>query len=145
MIRAGFASEAALAKAITALGAAGAVLALATAAQAENWYNFYMVPQGVAFVDMDSIIRRPGHVSAKIQSTFPEPQHLQKNGQILTYTKSIDMIDVDCRARVYRFLNRDLMNDAGQHQTSVNEADNPVMIQDNTPQAVLAKAFCPKD
>ena len=143
-----------MAKAITAPGGARPAFALTlalavtltvvTGAEAENWYNFYMVRQGVAFVDMDSIIRRPGHVSARIQSTFPEPQHLQKNGQILTYTKSIDMIDIDCKARVYRFLNRDLMNDAGQTQTSVNEADNPMLVQNNTPQAVLAKAFCPK-
>jgi hypothetical protein len=133
-----------LARAIRVLAAAGAVLGLATAAQAENWYNFYMVPQGVAFVDMDSIIRRPGHITARIQSTFPEPQHLAKGGQIITYTKSLDMIDIDCRAGVYRFLQRNLMNDAGQEETSVNEAENPVLIQARTPQDVLAKAFCPK-
>lgn len=122
----------------------GAALMLATAARAENWYNFYMAPQGVSFVDMDSIIRRPGHVSARVQSTFPEPQRLAKNGQIIIYTKSVDMIDVDCKARVYRFLNRDLMNEAGQQLTSVNDADNPILIQDRTLQDVLAKAFCPK-
>ncbi|MEI9890307.1 MAG: hypothetical protein WDN45_06470 [Caulobacteraceae bacterium] len=54
-----------------ALLAAGATLGLTTAAQAENWYAFYMVPMGVAYVDKDSIIYRPGHVSAKVQSTFP--------------------------------------------------------------------------
>jgi hypothetical protein len=133
-----------LAKAIMILAAAGAALGLATAAQAENWYNFYMVPQGTAFVDMDSIIRRPGHVSAKVQSTFPETQHLQKAGQILTYTKSLDLIDIDCKASVYRFLQRTLMNAAGEYQTTISDPDNPSLIQDHTPQAVLAKAFCPK-
>jgi hypothetical protein len=133
-----------LAKAIWVWAAAGASLALTTAARAETWYNFYMVPQGVAFVDMDSIIRRPGHITARVQSTFPQPQRLAKNGQIIVYTKSVDMMDVDCRARVYRYLNRDLMNDAGQQLTSVNDADNPILIQDHTPQDVLAKAFCPK-
>jgi len=132
------------ARAIMASAAAVAALGLATAARAENWYNFYMVPQGVAFVDMDSIIRRPGQISAKIQSTFPEPQHLQKNGQILTYTKSIDTIQIDCKARVYRFMSRDLMDNAGKEQTSISDPDNVMLIRDKTPQDILAKAFCPK-
>jgi hypothetical protein len=135
-----------LAKATWIWAGTGAALAtaLATGVRAENWYNFYMVPQGVAFVDMDSIIRRPGHITARVQSTFPEPQRLAKDGQVITYTKSVDMIDVDCRARVYRYLNRDLMNDAGQQLTSVNDADNPILIRDHTAEDVLAKAFCPK-
>jgi hypothetical protein len=135
-----------LAKVSTALGAAGAALGLAfaTGAQAENWYNFYMVPAGVAFVDKDSLIYRPGHISARVQSTFPGPQRLQKNGQILTYTKSVDTIDIDCKARVYRFLNRNLFNDAGQAQTSISDPDNVMLIQDGTPQDVLAKGFCAK-
>lgn len=133
-----------MAKAIRVLAAAGATLGLANAAQAENWYNFYMKPQGVAFVDMDSIIRRPGHVSAKVQSSFPEPQRLAKGGRILVYSKSVDTIDVDCKARVYRFLNRDLLNDGGEAVISLSDADDPRLIEDHTPQDVLAKAFCPK-
>lgn len=131
-------------KAVWALAGCGAALALGGAAQAENWYNFYMVPQGVAYVDMDSIIRRPGHVTAKVQSTFPDPQRLAKDGQIITYVKSVDTVDIDCKAGVYRFLNRELMDSASKPLTTVNEADNPVLIRDHTPQDVLAKAFCPK-
>lgn len=127
-----------------ALLAACAGLCVATAAQAENWYAYYMVPQGVSYVDKDSIIRRPGHVSAKVQSTFPRPQRLEKNGRFYIYTKTVDTIDIDCSALVYRYLERALFNEAGQQQTSVNEADNPQMIVDRTPQDVLAKGFCPK-
>ena len=134
-----------MAKAIIAVLSAGAALGLVTAAQAENWYAFYMVPQGVAYVDKDSIIYRPGHVSAKIQSTFPDPQHLLKAGQVITYNKAVDTLDIDCKAKVYRFLGRDLYDETGKAQTSVNESDDPIRIKDETPQAVLAKAFCPKN
>ena len=132
-------------KAITVVLTAGAALGLGTMAQAENWYAFYMVPAGVAYVDKDSIIYRPGHVSAKIQSTFPEPQHLLRAGQIITYNKTVDTLDIDCKAKVYRFLGRDLFDDTGKAQTSVNESDEPYRIQDKSPQGVLAKAFCPKN
>ena len=124
---------------------AGAAWACATAALAEDWYAFYMVPSGVAYVDKDSVIHRPGHVSAKVQSSFPEPQRLQKDGRVLTYDKAVDTIDIDCRARVYRFLTRDLYNAAGQKQTSISEADDARLIQARTPEDVLAKAYCPKD
>ena len=134
-----------MAKAITAVLAAGAALGLAPAAQAENWYAFYMVPAGVAYVDKDSIIYRPGHVSAKIQSTFPEPQHLLKSGQVITYIRTVDTLDIDCKAKVYRFLGRDLFDETGTAQTSVNESDDPIRIQDKTPQGVLAKAYSPKN
>ena len=133
-----------MAKAIWAVLAACATLGLAAAAQAEDWYAFYMVPQGVAFVDKDSLIYRPGHISARIQSTFPEPQHLLRFGQVITYKKSIDVIDIDCKAQVYRFLGRDLFDDQGQEQMAINDADDPKRIGDHTPQQVLAKAFCKK-
>ena len=131
-------------KTLAAVLAAGATLAAAGGAVAENWYAFYVVPSGVAYVDKDSLVFRPGHVSARIQSTFPTPQRLVRSGQVFTYNKSRDMVDVDCEAQVYRFVSRDLFSDAGLEQLSINDADNPVMIQDNTPQAALAKAFCPK-
>jgi hypothetical protein len=125
--------------------AAGVAFGLATAAQAENWYAFYIMPLGTTYVDKDSIIHRPGHVSAKLQSTFPAPQYLQKNGRLFVYTKSLDLLDIDCKARVYRYLSRDLLNDGGQPQTSIVETDNPQLIVDRSAQDVLAKGFCPKD
>ncbi len=131
-------------KTLAALMTAGAALAGAGHAAAENWYAFYMVPAGVAYVDKDSLVFRPGHVSARIQSTFPGPQRLLKYGQVFTYTKSKDMVDIDCGAQVYRFLSRDLYSEAGAEQLSVNEADDVYMILDKTPQSALAKAYCPK-
>ncbi len=124
--------------------AVGAAL-VATGARAENWFAFYVVPAGVAYVDTDSIIRRPGHISAKIQSTFPEPQRLQKGGKVLVYTKSVDDIEIDCKARVYRFLYRDLFDDTGRQQTTVSNPDEVMMVQDRTPQDRLAAAYCPKN
>ena len=113
-------------------------------ALAENWYAFYIVPSGTSFVDKDSVILRPGHVSARVESTFPGPQQLQQNGQILVYSKSKDLMDIDCAARVYRFLARDLYTNDGVMQTSINEANNPILIQEGTPPAVLATAYCPQ-
>ena len=131
-------------KTLAAILAAGAALAVAGGAIAENWYAFYVVPSGVAYVDKDSLVFRPGHVTARIQSTFPEPQRVMRFGQMFTYTKSKDMVDIDCLAQVYRFLSRDLYSDAGLEQLSINDSDNVLMIADRTPQAVLAKAYCPK-
>jgi hypothetical protein len=127
------------------LVAGGVALAAATSGQAENWFAFYIVPSGVAYVDKDSIILRPGHVSAKVQSTFPAPQRLQKEGRTIVYTKAIDDIDIDCKARVYRFLYRDLYDDSGRQQTTISDPDNVMLIQDRTPQDRLAIAYCPKN
>ena len=54
------------------------------------------------------------------------------------------MVDIDCQAQVYRFLSRDLYNDSGLEQLSINDADDVLRIMEKTPQAVLAKAYCPK-
>jgi hypothetical protein len=131
-------------KTLAAVLTAGAALTAAGGAVAENWYPFYIVPSGVAYVDKDSLVFRPGHVSARIQSTFPQPQQVMRDGQVFTYTKSNDLVDIDCEAHVYRFLSRDLYNDSGLEQLSINESDDVLMIADKTPQAVLAKAYCPK-
>lgn len=131
-------------KILAAMMAAGAALAIAGGAFAENWYAFYIVPSGVAYVDKDSLVFRPGHVTARIQSSYPGPQRLLKNGQVFTYAKSKDLLDIDCAASVYRFLFRDLLNAAGVEQISVNETDDIHRIEDDTPQAALAKAYCPK-
>lgn len=124
---------------------AGALaLCLAGAAHAENWFAFYMIPQGVAYVDKDSIIFRPGHVSARVQSTYPRPQQLQKGGQIITFSKSVDTLDIDCKADVYRFVSRTVFNDAGQEQVTVSEEGDVFPILERSQQDVLEKAYCPK-
>ena len=133
-----------MSKTLAAVAAAGAALATAGGAVAENWYAFYIVPSGIAYVDKDSLVFRPGHVTARIQSTFPGPQRVLRFGQVFTYTKSKDMVDIDCQAQVYRFLSRDLYNDSGLEQLSINDADDVLRIMEKTPQAVLAKAYCPK-
>ena len=129
---------------IAALAAGLAVLAGPGAVLAENWYAFYIVPSGVSYVDKDSVVLRPGHVAARVESTLPGPQQLQQNGKLFVYTKSKDLMDIDCAARVYRFLSRDLYTNDGVMQTSVNEADNPILIQEGTPPAVLATTYCPQ-
>jgi hypothetical protein len=130
-------------KTLAAVLAAGAALATAGGAVAENWYAFYIVPSGLTYVDKDSLVFRPGHVTARIQSNFPGPQRLLKYGQVFTYTKSKDMVDIDCEAQVFRYLSRDLYSDAGLEQLSINEADDVLRIANHTPQAALAKAYCP--
>jgi hypothetical protein len=128
---------------IAAAAAGLAVLAGPGAALAENWFAFYIVPSGVSYVDKDSVVLRPGHVAARVESTFPGLQQLQQHGKVLLYSKSKDLMDIDCAARVYRFLARDLYTDAGVMQASISEADNPMLIRDDTPPAVLAKTYCP--
>jgi hypothetical protein len=132
-----------LSKAKIAAVAAG-LLALAGpgAALAENWYAFYIMPSGVTLVDKDSVVLRPGHVSARIESTFPQAQQLQRGGKVMIYTKSKDLLDIDCAARVYRFVARDLYTNEGLMQASITEANNPILIQEDTPPAALAKAYC---
>ena len=123
--------------------AALAIAALAGPAFAENWYPYFMVPSGVAYVDKDSIIFRDGHVTARTESTFPKPQSLQRDGKIFVFTKAKDLVDIDCVANVYRYVGRDLYNDSGIQQLSINASDDPMRIGDNTPEDVLAKALCP--
>ena len=47
-----------MSKTLAAVAAAGAALATAGGAVAENWYAFYIVPSGIAYVDKDSLVFR---------------------------------------------------------------------------------------
>jgi hypothetical protein len=79
-----------------------------------------------------------------VESTFPSLQRLQQNGRIFVYSKSKDLMDIDCSARVYRFLARDLYSETGVMETSVSDPNNPMLIQEGTPPAALATAYCPQ-
>lgn len=127
---------------ITALAAGACVLGVAGAACAENWVAFYIIPAGVVFLDQDSVTRRPGFVSARLESTFPEPQNLKRNGQIFTYVKTIDRVELDCKARVYRNVTRDLYTDTGLMQLSLHDEDDLVPVVTKSAQGALVKAFC---
>ena len=130
-------------KAMTAAMVIGAAaLAAAGGASAESWIPFFVVPAGTVLLDHDSVSRRPGHVSARLESTFPQPQQIRRNGQIFTYVKAIDSVDVDCSARVYMNITRNLYTDSGLMQLSLNEQDNPILVLPGTAQAALITAFC---
>lgn len=129
---------------VTAALSVSLAFAAAAPAFAENWYPFYMVPSGVAYVDKDSVIIRPGHVAARTEASFPEPKSVQREGQTYTFTRSKDLIDIDCAANVFRYVGRDLYNDAGVLVLAVNEADNPLLIANGSPEGVLAKSLCPE-
>ena len=117
-------------------------LTAAGAASAENWVTFFITPAGVIYLDHDSLTRRDGFVSARLESTFPEPQKLNRNGRIIVYVKAIDRIELDCKARVYKNVSRDLYTATGLMQLSLNEQDNPIHVTANSPQEALIKAFC---
>jgi hypothetical protein len=94
------------------------------------------------FLDRDSLQKTPGHVLVRLESTFPGPQALNRGGVIFNYVKTIDRVDVDCRARVYTNVSRDLYGDDGLRQISLNEQDSPIVVVEGTVQAALIKAFC---
>lgn len=125
-----------------ALAVAAAAMAAAGGASAESWLPFFVIPSGVIMIDHDSIDRRTGHVSARLESTFPRPQRISRNGRVFDYVKTIDRVDVDCKAEVYKNVSRDLYSSDGQQAMSINEADNPVVILPHTPQAALVTAYC---
>jgi hypothetical protein len=130
-------------KAMTAALAIGAAaLAAAGGAAAENWIPFYVIPAGAVLLDHDSVSRRLGHVSARLESTFPHSQQIRNSGKVFTYVKAIDSVDVDCHARVYINVTRNLYSSDGLMQLSLNEQDNPIMVVPNSAQAALITAFC---
>jgi hypothetical protein len=130
-------------KAMTAALVIGAAaLAAAGGASAENWISFFVIPAGTVLLDHDSVSRRLGHVSARLESTFPQPQQIRNHGKIFTYVKAIDSVDVDCSARVYMNITRNLYGGDGLMALSLNEQDNPVMVLPGTAQAALITAFC---
>ena len=119
----------------------GGLMLTATAATAENWQPFFIIPNGVIMLDRDSVTRTRGHVSARLESTYPQPQRINRNGRIYTYEKAVDRVDIDCAAQVYKNVSRDLYGD-GVQALSLNEADNPMVVTPNTPQAAVSTAFC---
>ena len=119
-----------------------AALAAAGGAWAENWVPFFVIPAGTVLIDRDSVSRRPGHLSARLESTFPQPQQIRNGGKVFTYIKAIDSVDVDCSARVYMNVTRNLYSGDGLMQLSLNEQDNPIMVLPGTAQAALITAFC---
>ncbi|MDB5458985.1 MAG: hypothetical protein JWO72_726 [Caulobacteraceae bacterium] len=120
----------------------GAVLLSAGAAAAENWFPFFVIPNGVVYLDHDSVVRRSGHVSARLESTFPAPQRISRNGQVFAYVKTIDLVDIDCKAEVYKNVSRDLYTGDGAMALSINESDNPLRIPPKSAQAALITAYC---
>jgi hypothetical protein len=129
-------------KTTTAIAAAAAILAPAGSASAENWAPFFVIPSGVVMIDRDSIERTGGHVSVRLESTSPGPQRISRNGRIFDYLKTIDRVDIDCKAEVYKNISRDLFSGDGLEALSINEADNPLMVRPNSVQAAVVKAFC---
>ncbi len=122
--------------------ATAAALAAAGSACAENWQTFFVIPAGNVLLDRDSLQKTSGHVLARLESTFPQPQGLSRNGAIFSYVKTIDRVDVDCRARIYINISRDLYSDDGQRALSLNEQNSPIPITEGTVQMALLKAFC---
>lgn len=124
---------------------AGAAIATFAAggASAENWYPFYMRPSGATYMDKDSVILRPGHVSVRTEFAYPDVQQLLRKGKVFVYKQAKDLIDIDCKANVYRVIARDLYSDIGVLQISINDADDPLIISPDSPQAALATAYCP--
>jgi hypothetical protein len=130
-------------KAMTAALVIGAAtLAAAGGAAAENWMPFFVIRAGTVLIDHDSVSRRLGHVSARLESTFPQPQKIRHDGRVFSYVKTIDSVDVDCHAQVYINITRNLYSDDGLMQLSLNEQDNPIMVLPDTAQAALITAFC---
>jgi hypothetical protein len=93
-------------------------------------------------IDHDSVSHRLGHISARLESNFPQPQQIRNNGKVFIYTKTIDSVDVDCKARVYMKVTRNLYSSDGLMQLSLNEQDNAIMVLPNTAPAALITAFC---
>ena len=130
-------------KTITCLLAGAAIATFAAGgASAENWYPFYTRPGGASYLDKDSVILRPGHVSVRMESSYPDPQRLLRKGKVFVYKQAKDLLDIDCKANVYRLIARDLYSEEGVMQISINEADDPLMILADSPQAALAAAYC---
>lgn len=132
-------------KTTTALAVAATALTAAGSASAESWFPFFVVPSGVVMIDRDSIVRRMGHVSARLESTFPQPQRISRSGRIFSYTKTIDQVDIDCGAEVYKNVSRDLYSSDGVQAVSINDADNPIVVRPKSVQAALVTAYCRKE
>ena len=130
--------------ALVSMICAGAALAAGGDARAEDWRPFFVVPGGVIMLDHDSVSLGGGRVTARLESTFPKPQGLSRNGRIYAYVKTIDRVEVDCAAAVYRNISRDLYGKDGLEALSINEADNPQMVAKGSAQAAMITAYCRK-
>ena len=117
-------------------------MALTGPALAERWTPFFAIPGGAIYLDKDSVQRRSGQVSARLESTFPQPQALDRGGRMIIFVKMVESVSIDCKANVYKNVSRDLYDGNGARQISINEQDDPVLINPGTPQAALVKAFC---
>jgi hypothetical protein len=127
---------------MAAMLSGGALLLSAGGAAAENWFPFFVIPNGVVLLDHDSVVRRQGKVSARLESTFPSPQRINRNGQVFSYVKTIDLVDIDCKAAVYTNISRDLYSSDGAMALSINESNNPMRIAPKSAQAALVTAYC---
>jgi hypothetical protein len=129
-------------KTVLKLALALAALAAPSAALAENWFPFFMIPAGVVYLDKDSVVRRNGHVIARTEATYPEPQQLKRAGRTYAYVKAINLIDLDCSRLVYMYEGRDLYSSLGVLIVSINEGDNPIPVVAKTVESALSAAYC---
>ena len=119
-----------------------AALAAPSAALAENWFPFFIVPAGVVYLDRDSIIRRQGHVVARTEATYPSPQQIKRFGRTYVYVKAVNLLDLDCSRLVFMYEGRDLFTADGVMTVSINEADNPIPITPKSAESALVAAYC---
>ena len=119
-------------------------LAAPSAALAENWFPFFIIPAGVVYLDRDSIIRRFGHVIARTEATYPNPQQIKRGGRTYVYIKAVNLIDLDCSRLVYMYESRDLYDGNGVMAVSINAADEPIPVTPKTAESALVTGFCPK-
>ena len=119
-------------------------LAAPSAALAENWFPFFIIPAGVVYLDRDSIIRRFDHVVARTEATYPNPQQIKRFGRVYTYVKAVNLIDLDCPRLVFMYESRDLYDSNGVMTVSINQADEPIPVTPKTAEAALVAGYCPK-
>jgi len=124
-----------------ALAAGFAAAAIGSAAQAvEAWTPFFMIKQGVVYVDRNSVQQTGGKVSLATELWYETPPDLR--GMMLNYVRS--RVDVTCADRTFVIAEQRFFGMDGQLLGENRTPSAPASAARGTFESALMTAYCPK-
>jgi hypothetical protein len=86
----------------------------ALSVQADNWVEVGADPEAKFFVDLDSITVGKDSVSVRKRGVYNHTLTENFGGKPTVFRQTIGVIEMDCRLRVNRVLQIDMLDDAGE-------------------------------
>ena len=121
-------------------GLAVAAVVGSSAQAVDNWTPFFMIKQGVVYIDRNSVEHSEDKVSLASELWFETPENLR--GQLVNYIRS--KINLNCTAHTYVVTEQTFVGMDGQIIGRNLTPTAPTVPPSGTFESALMSAYCPK-